>query len=157
MARIIVLASGGTSIGHNPDDIGGCLLSAVPSVRFFRTYKVPLIRPQDDSQRLERRKLQLVALRLAYVLRPRNCSIFLSVLYWLRAYTAQMVAGIQPISVIWRIRQITPAIGLPMVKNVSHGSIRASSKRIDQTPILLWVVVPNLRIRSLTSGTMIVQ
>lgn len=63
----------------------------------------------------------------------RFCSasiIFLSVLYWLSAYTAQIVAGIQPISVICKIMQITPAIGLPIVKNVSQGNISEMRSRI---------------------------
>lgn len=49
---------------------------------------------------------------------------------WLSAYTAQIVAGNQPITVICRIRQITPAIGRPMVKKVSQGKINAISRRI---------------------------
>ena len=36
-----------------------------------------------------------------------------------------MVAGNQPNKVICKIKQITPAIGLPMVKNVSHGKNKA--------------------------------
>lgn len=51
--------------------------------------------------------------------------IFWSVLYCDKAYTAQMVAGNQPNKVICKIKQITPAIGLPMVKNVSHGKNKA--------------------------------
>jgi len=56
-------------------------------------------------------------------------SIFLSVLYCPSPYTAQTAAANQPMIVSWRTRQITPAIGLPMVKNVSQGRIKAISKR----------------------------
>lgn len=41
-----------------------------------------------------------------------------------------MVAGIQPISVSCNSKQITPAMGLPMVKKVSHGKNKLISKRI---------------------------
>ncbi len=57
-------------------------------------------------------------------------AILRSVLNWLRAYTAQMVAGIQPISVICNRRQISPAMGRPMVKKVSQGRKNAIKSRI---------------------------
>ena len=66
----------------------------------------------------------------------------MSVLYWLKAYTAQIVAGSQPISVIWRIRQMMPAKGRPMVKNVSHGRIKAISKRMFSLSIGLMKIYP---------------
>src|SRR3546814_8601426 len=72
-------------------------------------------------------------LRVATFPRQRDCSaslIFLSVLYWLRAYTAQIAAGIQPMIVICRIRQMMPAIGRPMVKKPSQGSSKAMSRRM---------------------------
>ncbi|KGR96394.1 hypothetical protein X946_4897 [Burkholderia sp. ABCPW 111] len=62
--------------------------------------------------------------------RPSASSIFLSVLYWLSAYTDQIAAGSQPINVICRIRQMMPANGRPIVKNCSQGSSKASRRRI---------------------------
>lgn len=62
--------------------------------------------------------------------------IFLSVLYWLSAYTAQIAAGSKPTSVSCKTKQMTPAMGRPMVKNVSHGSISAMRSRISfLTPV----------------------
>jgi hypothetical protein len=56
-------------------------------------------------------------------------AILRSVLNWLRAYTAQMVAGIQPMRVICKRRQINPATGRPMVKKVSQGRKNAIRRR----------------------------
>ena len=56
--------------------------------------------------------------------------IFWSVLYCDKAYTAHMVAGSQPNRVICKIKQIRPANGLPMVKNVNHGKNNAISNLI---------------------------
>ena len=63
---------------------------------------------------------------------PNAFSIFWSVLYWLNAYTAQIAAGTHPINVIWRIKQIMPAIGRPMVKNNNQGNNKAMIKRITK-------------------------
>ena len=59
-----------------------------------------------------------------------------------RDFTAQIVAGSQPIRVIWRIRQMMPAKGRPMVKNVSHGRIKAISKRMFSLSIGLMKIYP---------------
>ena len=56
-------------------------------------------------------------------------AILRSVLNWLRAYTAQMVAGIQPMRVICKRRQISPATGRPIVKKVSQGRKNAIRRR----------------------------
>ncbi|MNU06175.1 hypothetical protein D3C72_2512790 [compost metagenome] len=55
-------------------------------------------------------------------------------MYWLSAYTDQIAAGIQPISVHCSSRQNRPANGRLMVKNCSQGSRMASSRRMV-TPI----------------------
>ena len=62
-------------------------------------------------------------------------AIFLSVLYWLKAYTDQIVAGIHPISVICNIRHMIPDIGLPMVKKVRKGKKRERIKRMENSRV----------------------
>lgn len=97
-------------------------------VRFFSGRgKLPNHLSQMHGQ-IEKRGLATSAIG-PHVIWLSAFSIFLSVLYCPSPYTAQMVAGNQPMIVSWRTRQITPAIGLPMVKNVSQGRIKAISKR----------------------------
>jgi len=54
-------------------------------------------------------------------------------LYCDKAYTAQIAAGIQPRTVIWSTKQMMPANGLPIVKNSSHGKIKAISNLISNS------------------------
>src|SRR5690606_27154102 len=71
-----------------------------------------------------------VSRQIPCYLRCSAFSIFLSVLYCPRAYTAHKAAGSQPIRVICRMRQTMPATGLPIVKKVSQGNRRAISNRM---------------------------
>jgi len=73
--------------------------------------------------------LAVKAKQPAYLATATDFAIFLSVLYWLRAYTDQIVAGIHPIKVICRIRQKIPEMGFPMVKNVRKGRIKERMRR----------------------------
>ncbi len=63
---------------------------------------------------------------LIYDLLLVAAAIFLSVLYWLKEYTAQIAAGIHPMSVSCKTKQKMPWIGLLIVKNTTKGSNRAS-------------------------------
>jgi hypothetical protein len=56
-------------------------------------------------------------------------SIFLSVLYWLRAYTDQIAAGTHPMRVSCSSRHRMPAKGRPMVKNWNQGKKIANNRR----------------------------
>ena len=56
--------------------------------------------------------------------------IWTCVLYWLREYTAQIVAGNQPSKVICSSKQMIPAIGRPMVKKTMKGRKMARSRRM---------------------------